>query len=257
MNVTALPPGYSSSRHGPVTLVARAWASAALRQALLVHGSLFRWAEAQPVRDELRGRGVAWATSLPAGPGSATDTAVVVRHTRHGGAFAALTGDIFLLPTRAPRELAAAVRLAAGGVATPEIIGYAVHPVAGVLARSDMMTRRLPHGHDLPDAWRAERSPAARDAMIDAVATLLRSLSALGAQHADLNVKNVFIAVEGAATTAYVLDVDRVRFVADGQVAARNLARFARSARKWNAERGLDLGDDALVRLATRAWVDP
>jgi hypothetical protein len=93
--------------------------------------------------------------------------------------------------------------------------------------------------------------------MIDAVATLLRALSALGAQHADLNVKNVFIAVEGAATTAYVLDVDRVRFVDDGHAAARNFARFARSARKWNAERGLDLGDDALVRLATRAWVDP
>ncbi|HEY5491272.1 MAG TPA: lipopolysaccharide kinase InaA family protein [Gemmatimonadaceae bacterium] len=256
MSVSALPSGYSRSRHGPVTLVAREWASAVLRQALQAHGSLFRWAEAQRSRDELRGRGVTWATILPPGPGTGADTPVVVRHTRHGGLFAPLTGDLFLLPTRAPRELSTAVRLSAGGVPTPEVIAYAVHPVGGILARSDMMTRRLPHGSDLPDAWRAACPGAARDAIIDAVATLLRALSALGAQHADLNVKNVYIAGEGAATTAYVLDVDRVRFVADGNVSARNFARFARSARKWNAERGLDLGDDALVRLATRAWVD-
>jgi 3-deoxy-D-manno-octulosonic acid kinase len=257
VNAAELPAGYSSIRHGSVTLVAREWALPALRQALLAHGTLYRWAEAQPVRDPLRGRGVAWATVLPAGPGTVADTRVVVRHTRHGGLFATLTGDLFPLPTRAPRELSTAVRLAAGGVRTPEVIGFAVHPAAGVLARSDMMTRRLPLGCDLPDAWRAARPGAARDAIIDAVSTLLRALTTLGAQHADLNVKNVYIAGEGASTTAYVLDVDRVRFVTDGHVSGRNFARFARSARKWNAERGLDFGDEALVRLATLAWVDP
>jgi 3-deoxy-D-manno-octulosonic acid kinase len=239
-----------------VEIVAREWATDALVQALRAHGSLFAWAAAQPTRHELRGRGVAWATSLPAGADMQASTAVVVRHTRHGGLFAAVTGDLFPRPTRAPRELATAVRLAACGVPTPEVIAYAIHPVAGVLARSDMMTRRLPDGYDLPDAWRAAPSAAARNAVIDAVATLLRALSASGAQHADLNVKNVYIAGEGAATKAYALDVDRVRFVKDMEVAARNFARFARSARKWNAERGLDLGDDALIRLATRAWVE-
>ncbi len=237
-------------------VVAREWAATALSQALRAHGSLFAWAAAQPTRHELRGRGVAWATRLPAGAESQASTAVVVRHTRHGGLFAAVTGDLFPRPTRAPRELATAVRLAACGVPTPEVIAYAVHPVAGILARSDLMTRRLPDGCDLPEAWRAATSSAARHAVIDAVAVLLRALSDCGAQHADLNVKNVYIAGEGAAATAYVLDVDRVRFVKDTHVAARNLARFARSARKWNAERGLDLGDDALMRLATRSWVD-
>ena len=232
------------------------WAVAALSQALRSHGSLFAWAAAQTARHELRGRGVAWATSLPAGAGGQASTAVVVRHTRHGGLFAAVTGDLFPRPTRAPRELATAVRLAACGVPTPDVIAYAIHPVAGVLARSDLMTRRLPAGCDLPDAWRAAPSAAARDAIIDAVAILLCALSASGAQHADLNVKNVYIAGEGAAATAYVLDVDRVRFVNGSHVAARNFARFARSARQWNAERGLDLGDDALVRLAARSWVE-
>ena len=239
-----------------MTLVARDWASAALRQALLAHGSLFRWAEAQPARHALAGRGVAWATILPAGSGPADQTHVVVRHTRHGGFFAGLTGDLFTLPTRAPRELDTALRLAAGGVPTPEVIGYAVHPTAGVLARSDMMTRRLPAGRDLPDAWRAAPPGAAREAMVDAVAVLLRSLAALGAQHVDLNVKNVYLAGEGTATTAYVLDVDRVRFTRDAQVSARNFARFARSARKWNAERNLGFDDEALVRLAARSWLE-
>lgn len=256
MSATALPSGYARSRHGAVEIVARDWATTALSQALDAHGSLFRWAEAQPNRHALRGRGVAWAVTLPAGEGTPVGTPVVVRHTRHGGVFATLTGDLFPLPTRAPRELATAVLLAERGVPTPEVIAYAIHPVAGILARSDMVTRRLPDGSDFPEAWRAAPSPAARDAIIDAVATLLRALSASGAQHADLNVKNIYIAGEGAASIAYVLDVDRVSFVKDAQVAARNFARLARSARKWNAERRLDFGDDALMRLATRSWAD-
>lgn len=238
-------------------IVARDWAAAALAQALAAHASLFRWAAAQPTRVELRGRGVAWATALPAGAGTQASTPVVVRHTRHGGLFATLTGDLFTLPTRAPRELVTSVRLAECGVPTPEVIAYAIHPVAGILARSDIMTRRLPDGEDLPVAWRAARSPGVRDTLIDAVATLLRAMSACGAQHADLNVKNVYVAGEGTTTTAYVLDVDRVRFVQDGQVAARNFARLAHSARRWNVEHDLDFGDDALVRLASLAWVDP
>lgn len=204
----------------------------------------------------LRGRGIAWSTALPAGAGTQSSTPVVVRHSRHGGMFAGLTGDVFPMPTRAPRELATAVRLAAGGVPTPEVIAYAVHPVAGILARSDVMTRLLPEGRDFPEAWRADDSAAARAALIDAVAVLLRALSSTDAQHPDLNLKNVYIAGVGAAATAYALDVDRVSFAPDAQVAARNFARFARSARKWNEVHGLGVGDDALLRLATAAWVD-
>jgi len=66
----------------------------------------------------------------------------------------------------------------------------------------------------------------------------------------------VYVASEGAAVTAYVLDVDRVTFMNDPHVSAQNFARFARSARKWNALHALDFDDSALVRLATLAWVD-
>lgn len=256
MSATALPPGYVRGALRGVELVSRDWAAEPLQRALGAHGSLYSWAATQPDRTALRGRGIAWTATLAAGPEAHQVTPVVVRHTRHGGLFGSFTGDLFPLPTRAPRELDAAVRLAAGGVPTPEIIAYTVHPVASVLARTDVMTRRLPDGRDFPEAWRAHQSPAAQDAVIEAVATLLRALSALGAQHPDLNVKNVYIAGEGATTTAYILDVDRVTFGEESRAAARNFARFARSARKWNDDHGLRVSDDALVRLAALAWVE-
>jgi len=252
----ALPPGYVRGALRRVELVSRDWAAESLRRALGAHGSLYSWAATQADRTALRGRGIAWTATLAAGPEGTPVTPVVVRHTRHGGLFAGLTGDLFPLPTRAPRELAAAVRLAAGGVPTPEIIAYTVHPVAGFLARTDVMTRRLPDGRDFPEAWRAHQSPAAQDAVMEAVATLLRALAALGAQHPDLNVKNVYIAGEGAGATAYILDVDRMTFGEKAEASARNFARFARSARKWNDAHGLRVSDDALVRLAALAWVE-
>jgi 3-deoxy-D-manno-octulosonic acid kinase len=251
----ALPAGYVRSALGSTVLVARDWATPSLVAALAAHHSLHGWAEAQPGREALHGRGVAWGTALGAGAGTQTSTPVVVRHSRHGGALAALTGDLFARPTRAPRELAAAVRLAGAGVPTPEVLAYTVHRVAGWLARSDVMTRRLPAGHDFPEAWRAATPGAARDALLDAVATLLRALASAGAHHPDLNVKNVYI-TSGDAPVACVLDVDRVTFDGDPHAAARNFARFARSVRKWQALHDLPVGDAELVRLASLAWVD-
>ena len=254
MSAAALPPGYVRSTAGSTVLVAREWAAAALTQALAAHGTLYRWAESQPAHEALQGRGVTWATTLAACAGTQASTPVVVRHSRHGGLFAPLTGDLFARPTRAPRELATAVRLAAAGVPTPELVAYTVHPVAGLLARSDVMTRRLPAGLDFPDAWRSAATADARDAVLQAVAALLRALSSAGAHHPDLNVKNIYVTSE-ATPVACVLDVDRVRF-ADPQAAAGNFARFARSVRKWQGLHGLTVGDAELVRLASLAWVD-
>jgi 3-deoxy-D-manno-octulosonic acid kinase len=254
VSTSTLPPGYVRSAQGSAELVARDWASGALSDALRAHGTLFHWAESDADREALRGRGVAWATTLT--PSGGAPIPVVVRHSRHGGMLAGVTGDVFLRPTRAPHELSAAVRLSTAGVATPEVIAYAVHPVAGAFARSDVMTRRLPPGRDFPAAWSADASPDARQVIIDAVATLLRALSTAGAHHADINIKNVYIAGTGASATAFVLDVDRVSFGGTADAAARNFARFARSVRKWNDLHQLGVGDDALVRLASLAWVE-
>jgi hypothetical protein len=84
-----------------------------------------------------------------------------------------------------------------------------------------------------------------------AVAALLRALVRAGARHPDLNAKNVYLSRADGAWTAYVLDVDRVRFGApdDGAVAVRNLTRLLRSLRKRRTQAALAITDDQLDRL--------
>ena len=250
-SATALPDGYVRIAAGGRTGVACAWAAATV-QDLLHRGTLRAWAAAQPTHERLHGRGVAYGVTLPAGPTAAGATSVVVRRNRHGGFLRALTGQLFLKPTRGPRELATALRLAAAGIPTPELVAYAVYPVAGLLARSDVMTRRLPEGADRPSAWR-NSDAAARESILRAVAALLRSLARANARHPDLNLKNIYLAGRAPAITAYALDVDRVSFEANGDAAGCNFRRLARSARKWRHRWGLDFQEDTLARLAELA----
>lgn len=230
--------------------VALEWAASAIAEALDA-GTLHEWAARQPSREEMRGRGVIYSVDLPTVPA----TPVVVRRNRHGGLLHGLTGELFLTPTRAPLELATSLRLAAAGIPTPEVIGYAIYPAAGIFARSDVMTRRLPPGDDLPAAWK-RGDKALSDAMLVAVARLLRALARAGAWHADLNLKNIYIAGRGADLTAYLLDVDRVTFPGGSGIADRNFKRLARSARKWRARWGLDFDEESLARLAFLAEED-
>lgn len=204
----------------------------------MAHATLHEFAARQAGARALAGRGTAWATALPNG------VEVVVRHARHGGALAAVTGDLFLAPTRAPRELATALRLAHAGVPTAELVAYAVYPALGPFARADVATRAL-RGADFPDAWRAAGDATARTALLGALATLLGALRAAGALHPDLNLKNVFITPAAGGPTALVLDVDRVEFGPAGsaEIATENLARLIRSARKWRKRWNLDIDE--------------
>jgi hypothetical protein len=229
------PPGYDTLELRGTHVVVRADAAGAVRSAM-ASGTLYEWAARQPGAQPLEGRGTAWAATLDGGG------EIVVRHSRHGGAFAALTGDLFLMPTRAPRELDAAIRLAALQVPTTEVIASAVYPVFGLLARADVATRRL-EGADLPGAWRAAHTDARRGELMDAVTTLLDRMSAAGVVHPDLNLKNIFITAEAGRIAAFVLDVDRVEFLpgASAEVGRRNLARLVQSAGKWNREHALGM----------------
>lgn len=231
------PPGYESFLVGRAHVVAQQPLAGAVRDALAVT-TLHGFASRQPGARALAGRGTAWGAPLPNG------VDVVVRHARHGGTLAALTGDLFLAPTRAPRELANALRLAHAGVPTPEVVAYAVYPVIGPFARSDVATRAL-RGVDFPDAWRATADGVARKALLAALATLLRLLRAAGALHPDLNLKNVFITPNGDGPTAFVLDVDRVEFGTAGsaEIATKNLTRLIQSARKWRKRWNLDIDE--------------
>jgi len=243
------PAGYRESAIGGTRLVARDDQHDAVREAM-ARSTLYRWAALQPGARALQGRQVAWATRLGNG------AAVVVRHSRHGGALAAITRDLFLAPSRAPHELAVSQRLGAAGVATPVVLAYAVYPAVGPLCRADVMTAHV-DGADLPAAWANAHSPVARDGIIDAVAALLRSLQAAGARHPDLNVKNVLISDSGGAPLASVLDVDRVAFgrAGDAGLAELNARRLGHSLMKWRALHGLDVSERQWNRLVDSAGV--
>ena len=239
--------GYAHLDVGWCRAVACTWAAAAVAEALDGQ-TLYEWAARQPVKEKMHGRGVIHSVDLPTSPA----TAVVVRRNCHGGLLRNLTGEYFLAPTRAPLELATYLRLAAAGVPTAEVIAYAVYPVAGIIARSDVMTRRLPEGGDFPAVWE-KAGNAERDQILVAVRRLLDALVSAGGWHADLNLKNIYIAGSGTDPTAYLLDVDRVTFPGGCDSAARNFKRLAQSARKWRTRWGLDFTEDSLARLAPGA----
>jgi 3-deoxy-D-manno-octulosonic acid kinase len=178
---------------------------------------------------------------------------VVVRHSRHGGLLAPVTGDRFLPPTRAPHELRTALRLAAAGVATPEVVAYATYPAGTLFRRSDVATREVAGGSDLGELLAIVHPPPDLDAILQATADLLRALERAGARHPDLNVGNVLIVGEAdASRRAIVLDVDRVAFgqPGDRSIGEANLRRLLRSARKLRARGEIVVSDDDLARLA-------
>lgn len=240
-----IPDGYAQATVGSARVVARKASLEGVRSTL---GSqtLYEYAARHPEARPLSGRGVAYAVPLPAGE------RVVVRHNRHGGLFAPITGDRFLAPTRAPRELAAALRLTAQGVPTPEIVAYVVYEAGPLLRRSDVASREVPDSVDLAAVLTTGTSSEQRAALA-AATSLIALLSACGARHHDLNVKNVLLAPGGSiAPTAYVLDVDRVEFgrPGDSRITEGNLERFMRSARKWRALHGARVDESELARIA-------
>jgi lipopolysaccharide kinase (Kdo/WaaP) family protein len=241
------PEGYESARLRGAIIVARRGQLEAIRTAV-ESGTLYEYAARHRESRSLSGRGVAYAVPLPNGE------RVVVRHNRHGGLLAPLTGDRFLAPTRAPYELATALRLEASGVPTPRIVAYAAYPAGFLFQRSDVASREIPDSSDLA-AVLTNGSPEWRRVCLESTAALIGRLSASGARHHDLNLKNILLArvpERRDSPIAYVLDVDRVEFgrPGDSRVTERNLDRFMRSARKWRELHGMRIDDAELDRVA-------
>ena len=231
-----IPSGYAAFDVGRARLVVRDEVTQPVRRALAA-GSLYEWAERARGATALAGRQTVWAATLTPG------VDVVVRHSRHGGVFAPITGDVFFAPTRAPLELANALWLESRHVPTPPVLAYAVYPLLGTLARADVMTGRV-LGDDLAEAWRSAPDES-RVVLVRAVAHLLRAMTAAGAVHPDLNIKNILVSPRAHGVEAVLLDVDRVERVAARSTGGmeRNLARLRRSAEKVNRLRGLGLDD--------------
>lgn len=247
-----LPPGFIRFHAGATEVVCADYLADAVRRALEA-GSLYRYAEHHPTARALVGRGIAYAATLPGDVERA-----VIRHNRHGGLLASITGDLFLPPTRAPYELATSERLRRAGVATPTMLGYAMYPAAGLFRRVDVMSREVPDSFDLSAVLMDPHRVSRRDAW-EATRGLVESMTEIGARHHDLNVKNVLLrhAIQGGLE-AMVLDVDRVEFVRPGpDVARANGERLMRSARKWRRERQALLTDADLAELARALGLSP
>ena len=246
----AVPKGYERIHLRGATVVALPGLLDAIRAALAA-GTLYDYAAGHGGGRPLAGRGIAYAVPLPNG------TRVVVRHNRHGGLFARLTGDRFLAPTRAPYELAVSHRLTTCGVPTPPILAYAIYPAGPLLRRSDVVSMEIPDATDLAAILVHGTDPERREA-IHKTAFLIGSLGHCGARHHDLNIKNVLLARqlhEPSSMAAYALDVDRVTFGRPGsaEIIERNIARLQRSARKWRELQGARIDERELEWLAATA----
>lgn len=241
----APPAGYVRVAAGRCDVVVREELAQDAR-ALLTDGSLYTAAARTLSARALMGRGVAYAIALPV-----SGTRVVVRHNWHGGFFAPVTRDLFLPPTRAPHELEMSLRLAAAKVRTPAVVMYGVERVGGVLRRADVVTREIVGGRDLATFMMPDSDAGERERAWSATRLLVLALNAAGARHHDLNVKNVLIAPGTRGPEAWLLDVDRVEFLAPGddRVRAGNAARLLRSARKWRDTRGAVFDEHEVAAL--------
>lgn len=244
MNV---PPGYERLLLAHAVAVARSDVMQAIRSALVgADGSrktLYEYASAAPGARQMRGRGVAYCVTLPGG------RPVVIRHNRHGGMLARITGDRFFAPTRAPRELDVALELERRGIPTPHVLGYALYPPGGLLQRADVATAEIPAGRDLAQCL-AQSHDAGRAAALDSTAGLVAALARAGIRHPDLNARNVLV----TADRAYVLDVDRISLDENPDSALeQNLRRLAQSLRKLNQNEGLRATEAEIDQLASVA----
>ncbi|NUO65108.1 MAG: hypothetical protein HOQ11_14710 [Gemmatimonadaceae bacterium] len=244
-SLDAAPPGYLHVSVARRRAVVRAREAADIRDALTWQ-TLHEWAARVPGAREYVGREFAYGVALPS-----SGTRVVVRHARHGGALQGLTQDLWIGAGRAPYELMAATRLDAAGVPTPRFVAYAVYRAALGLSRVDVAVEEIPDARDLA-AVVAERG-GFDDTLLEPVAVLLSTLARAGARHEDLNLKNVLVTTHDT-TAAWAIDVDRVVFGAPRVRALEaNIARLARSARKWRRGHALPFGEDRLGALARRA----
>lgn len=248
--------GYEHVSVGGANMLVASILAPAARE-ILEHDTLYSYAARDPDALVFHGRAPVYAITIPPFSGR-----VAVRHVMRGGIIGHLLHDRFLPPTRVARELTAAFRLRLGGVPTPEVLAVGTYPAGGFFRRADVMTRFIEGGADLSAVFGDIRNDAQRHPILDAVAKLLSRLTATGAQHPDLNLKNVLITAGENGYIAHVLDVDRVHFHVPGDplVARANIERLMRSLRQWRtrlAPRSNALSDDDISYLTLAAAAQP
>ena len=239
--------GFERIEVGKAQILVRTEAVSWCRQAVLVHGSLYRAARDSACRT-LHGRGPVPVLTNPDGVGPPW----VVRRYFRGG-FMRVLGDRFLRARR-PRsfgELETNARIEELGFATPRVVAAAVYP-NGLVYRADLVTELVPDARTLADVLFGSNDPSGgrtpEDARREALAcagNLITRLSKAGVRHGDLNAENVLIKREGCHVHAILLDLDACRVTGpSSNVDAGGLRRrLARSIRKLEHTRPPFQGD--------------
>jgi len=242
------PRGYSQFIVGNARVVCAESVADDFRAALR-DSTLYDYAARHPKARAFAGRGASYGIPLPS-----SGERVVVRHNRHGGMLAAITGDLFRAPTRAPLELEVAERLRSLNVPTPQLLGYVAYAVVAGFERADVATKEVIESGDLSESLLSTDGRVRVEAL-NATAALIRSLADAGARHHDLNIKNVLLQKKTEQILgALVLDVDRVTFGLDRRSAVdANVARLIRSAKKWRRLHGALFTDAELDTFASMA----
>ncbi len=166
----------------------------------------------------------------------------LVRSYRHGGLLRGFTREwFFTWPPRPFRELAITEELRRRGLRTVEVYAACVRRVGGPFYRGWLMTREL---RDASDLWAALQGDLVQhigvQVILKAAADALRTMHREGIYHADLNLKNILIRVNGSGVEGYVIDFDKARLFLgklSPELANKNLNRLLRSARRLDPAR--------------------
>lgn len=228
--------------------------SGAMRDILQTE-TLYQYASRAPDALRFQGRAPVYAITM-----GLSQERIVVRHAVRGGLIGRVVYDRFMPPTRATRELTAAFRLKLGGVPTPEVMAVVTYPAGAMLRRVDVATRYI-DGADLGAIFGDARNDVQRRPILDAVARLLTRLAGVGAQHPDMNLKNILVTSGEQGYVAHILDVDRIHFHVPGSplVARANLDRLVRSLRKWRSQISgtSNISDEDIAYLSLGAVTSP
>lgn len=157
----------------------------------------------------------------------------VVRKCLRGGVFGGLLGDGYFLENRPKKEFFIHLEAEKRGLPVPKILGVAWSR-RGPWFRGSIATE-LMEGADLA-VWRGfGQASDAETAVFTGCGRAIRAMHDAGIWHADLQVKNLFVAPDGIM----LLDFDRAKIYKDVGIRLRssNLLRLRRSMEKrgWPA----------------------